>query len=238
MANNKGLTLSTSSGGGVFEEAPADTHAAICVGIVDLGEQLSKIDGKLQRKVRLDWETSFALMSDGRPFLVTQQFTASLNEKAALRKLLESWRGQKWPKEGPGEEFNLRNLLGKTCLIQVVHTPKADGSGNWINVASVTPIPKNPVTKLPLIEMPKEPHNKLRFLELTHENFSAEVFDSLGDSTRTKIAETPQFKSMFPGGLWAKGNPAPLPQTPGEDVEHDEDQAPEPGDLSDVDVPF
>lgn len=219
----RGLTLRTTGAANNFEEAPADTHAGICIAVIDLGDQLDRQNSKWVHKVRIDFELPFTSMTDGRPFMVSQEWTASLGDRANLRKVLESWRGKSWPKEGPGEDFSLKNLLGKAAMVQVVHTPKKNGDGVWVNINNLMPIPRHPQTKQPMFEMPATTHNQQRFLELTQEGFNAEVFDSLSDKTRSRIANSRTFMDLFPGGLWAKGQKAPLPVDP---ATHQEEELP------------
>ena len=60
----------------------------------------------------IQWETK-----DG---LIAKEYTVSLNEKANLRKDLESWRGKEiQPTELEG--FDMTNLLGVQCTLQIMH---------------------------------------------------------------------------------------------------------------------
>ena len=68
-------------------------------------------------------------MPDGRPFVVSKTYTASLFEMAALRKDLQSWRGMSFTEEEL-KGFDITKLLGCTARIEVGHTkPMPDGSG-------------------------------------------------------------------------------------------------------------
>lgn len=184
-----GLTLNTSSALPDFQPPPADVHAGICIAVIDLGTHPTKfISPKTglpipKHEVRLVFELPFAKMEDGRPFVVMDKWNASLNEKAKLRAILEGWRGQKWPK-GTVESFSMKDLLGKPGMVDVIHTPRADG-GSWVNINSITRLGRNPETGLP-IKLPP-PVNTLKFLELTREGFDAAVFDSLGQKTQETI---------------------------------------------------
>ena len=117
-----------SSGGGDFDIAPAGNHVAICYGVVDLGEHEQEWQGKvsLKHRVRISWELCDELMSDGRPFSISKEYTLSLNEKATLRHDLESWRGRPFT-DAELAGFDIFVLLGKPCMVNVVHKPKRDG---------------------------------------------------------------------------------------------------------------
>ncbi len=125
------------SGGGNFEPAPAGTHAAVCTQIIDMGIQEGGMYGAKHR-LRIAWEIS-ETMEDGKPFVVSQMFNVSLNEKATLRKTLESWRGRAFSKDELAG-FDLENVLGKPCLLNVVHNTKEDRT--YANIASISPLPK------------------------------------------------------------------------------------------------
>ena len=61
------------------------------------------------------------LMEDGKPFIVQQRYTWSMSEKAKLRADLESWRGKAFEERDFGT-FNIKNVLGKPCVLTIVHT--------------------------------------------------------------------------------------------------------------------
>ena len=59
-----------------------------------------------------------------KPRAISETYTNSLGEKANLRKMLENWRGRAFTQEEM-DGFDLRNVLGKACMISVVHGTKA-----------------------------------------------------------------------------------------------------------------
>ena len=189
-----GLTLTTSGKSADFTPPPPGIHVGICVAVIDLGTHPKSFQGKevMQHKVRIAFELPFCKMEDGKPFLVMDKWTASLEAKSKLRPLLESWRGQAWPK-GPISGFSLKDLLGKPAMITVIHTPKEDG-GVWVNIKGIAKLGKNPETGEP-IKVPA-PFNPLRFLELTKEGFNADVFESLSEKTKELIQSTPEWASI------------------------------------------
>ena len=76
-----------------YEPIPTGLKKAICVNVIDIGLQPGFQNGKPQQKVVLVWELE-DLQEDGAHFLVTKKYTASLGDKAILRKDLKSWRGK------------------------------------------------------------------------------------------------------------------------------------------------
>jgi hypothetical protein len=125
------------TGGGDFELAPEGNHVAVCYMVVDLGVQQTSFGEK--HKILIGWELVNEPMKDGRPFVISQQYTASLSEKANLRRDLESWRGRKFTKEEL-DGFDVSNVVGVPCMISVVHSESNDK--HYANVGSVAGLPK------------------------------------------------------------------------------------------------
>lgn len=125
-----------STGNGDFELTPEGTYIGRCIKVIDLGTQTStgQYGTKSQKKVMIQWELLDAeiKMQDGKPFAATQFYTASLHEKAQLRKDLEAWRGKKFTDEEL-EGFDLKNVLGTYCMMQVVHS----ADGQYANVNAI-----------------------------------------------------------------------------------------------------
>jgi hypothetical protein len=133
--------------GGNFTPAPAGTHAAVCVDLVDLGMIEVTYLGKtqLKHKIVIVWQIDENL-DDGRPFLVRRRYTCSLHEKATLRRDLESWRGRSFTDQEL-QAFDLEALLSVPCLINVIHETR-NGSV-YANVASVMRLPKGMIALVP-----------------------------------------------------------------------------------------
>ncbi len=117
-----------------FTPCPEGMHQICCVDIIDDGIKQTPYGDK--HKVTLRWQTDEA-MPDGKPYLLQKRYTLSLNEKATLRKDLESWRGRPFT-EDEADAFDLEKLLGANGLANVSH--HKDPKGNvWANVLSLTP---------------------------------------------------------------------------------------------------
>lgn len=169
------LTLSATSK--PSETVPAGTFAARCYQIIDLGHQTTSYEGEIKvvPQVRITWELS-ELMSDGRPFSISREYTATFGPKGNLRKMLEAWRGRPFTPEELGG-FSLENVLGAPCMIGVVHKPSKDGTKVYANVGSVMALPKG-------MPVPEQVNPLVKF---DIGNFNKEVFNSLPEWLRTKI---------------------------------------------------
>jgi hypothetical protein len=121
-----------------FTPAPAGVHQAVCVDVIDKGVLEVTYAGKTkkQHKVSLAWQID-ELRDDGKRFLVYKRYTLSLNEKATLRKDLESWRGRPFTRE---EEmgFDVETVIGANCLINVQQNTVGDKT--YANVVAVMPL--------------------------------------------------------------------------------------------------
>lgn len=126
--------------GGSFTPAPAGTHCAVCCDVIDHGMLEVTYQGKTQRKhkISIAWQIAED-MDDGKPFLVRRRYTLSLHEKASLRRDLESWRGRAFTSKEL-EAFDVENLLGIGCLLNVIHESRNDST--FANVASIMRLPK------------------------------------------------------------------------------------------------
>jgi len=116
-----------------FEPAPAGMHLAVCVDVVDLGVVETHFGAKAQ--MRLVWQLD-ERMDDGKPYVVMQRYKPSLHEKAKLRQHLESWRGRPFTRDELAG-FDLENLIGVPCQINVVH--KETERAVYANIAAITP---------------------------------------------------------------------------------------------------
>lgn len=137
-----GLIAKGSSGSSMkpIEQGP---HIAVCNMLIDLGKQYSESFKNSQEKVLIGWEVPDEVYeSDGKQFprTITKRYTNSLNERATLRQDLAAWHGRDFTtKELEG--FDLCNIVGTNCLINVIHREGSNGK-TYAEVASIMALPK------------------------------------------------------------------------------------------------
>lgn len=113
--------------GGDFKGVDAGTYPARCIKVIDLGTQHGEYLGipNVRKQVLVTFELPTELMESGEwagsPYSVSKFYTASLGEKATLRHDLEAWRGRPFTEEEL-KGFDLKNVLGKPCMISVIKT--------------------------------------------------------------------------------------------------------------------
>ena len=114
---------------------------ATCIRIIDLGTQEREYQGKTsyRRQSLIIWEIDGQVDDQGQPITISKAYTASLGEKANLRKDLESWRGRPFTSDELAG-FDVKNLLGKPCLLNLI---KVQGQkGEKVVIATISALPK------------------------------------------------------------------------------------------------
>lgn len=202
-----------------FQLVPAGTWPSVCYRVIDLGTQKTTYQGqeKHQHKVLVSWEICDPelRMDDGRPFTIGQSYTWSMSEKARLRADLESWRGRSFTDKemGPGG-FEINNIIGKGCLLSVVHTTKGDKT--YANIKAVAKLPKG-------METPAS-ENQNNFVWLTKDEFIQANYDNLTDGLKAKIASSPEYQQLVNGE--PVGEDCPHPDQYGSGNDGFDDQIP------------
>jgi len=145
-----GIYVSDTGGGGDFTPVPEGTHFAVCDMVVDLGRQRTTYMGDVTIKhqvyirwqipaERTEWTDGEGVKREG-PMVIGKTYTASLGEKANLRKDLQAWRGKAFT-EAELKKFDIANLIAAPATISVTHKPK-EGGGVYANVTSIGGLPK------------------------------------------------------------------------------------------------
>ena len=135
------LTVNGSSASSI-EPIPEGTHLAVCSMLIDLGMQYSEQYKNSSRKVLIGWEIpeeTIELDDGPHPRTISKRYTASLNERSNLRADLAAWRGRDFSPEELAA-FDLRNIVGKSCLINITHSTREGKT--YANIGSVMALPK------------------------------------------------------------------------------------------------
>lgn len=145
------MPLIATDEGKSFRPCPEGLHPAVCVDVIDMGEVDNKFKpGTKQHKCRIVWQIEETdPENEDKRFIVSGFYTVSLNEKANLRKDLESWKGRKFTAEEL-KGFDLEKLIGVNCQINVVHYRKPDSSRIYGNVEAIVPLGKGMERLVPL----------------------------------------------------------------------------------------
>ncbi len=206
------MITATNNGGGDHTPVPAGTYVARCYSMIHIGTVEENIMGesKWLNKVRITWELPtetkvFKEESGEQPFVISKEFTLSMNEKANLRKFLEGWRGKGFS-EDEAKAFDITALLGKPCMISVIH--KTSKKGNlFAEISSCSALPKGLIC----------PDQVNANLEINYtDHWSAQEFSKLPQFIKDKMVSSKEFKSMM--------NPEVI-DMPNTSDEHSQDKA-------------
>jgi hypothetical protein len=156
--------------------------AAAISSIIDLGTQDSEFGPK--RKLEFTYELAekaiFNPENGEQPFHLSKRETASMNTKSNLYDIVQSLIGS------VGEDFNPYELLGKQCLLNLVHVVKGDVT--YCNIASISPMMAG-VEPVELVNYPVS-------LELDAEAFSEKDFELLPEWKQTLIKASAEYKAL------------------------------------------
>lgn len=185
------MPIIASNTGTNFTPVPAGTYAARCYSMIHIGTVTENYMGedKEMNKVRITWELPTELKvfkeeNGEQPYSVSKEFTLSMHEKANLRKFLEGWRGKGFTEE-EAKSFDITKLLGKPCLLSIIH--KANKQGNqYATISGVSTLPKG-------MDCPAQINKNFEF---TWDEFSQEKFDSLPDYLKEKMRTSREYRNV------------------------------------------
>ena len=157
-------------------------YMAVCVGVVDLGEQYSEKFKSYSNKVKFVWALpSETIEIEGKTEerQLSKEFTVSMSKKGGLRGFLESWNSRTYSDDEFGD-VDLFDQLGKPCQLQVV----LNDTKEYSNVANLMPLPKG---------MPA-PTTKTALFVWDMDAWDDKVFESLPAWTQEQIKKSTQYQ--------------------------------------------
>lgn len=173
-----------------FDPAPAGTHLARCIGIIDLGSRMVSYQGQpkgIERQIRFTFELVDEKMRDGRPFVIgTGHMSVLTSPKANFRKFLEVWRGKPFDDAelGPEGTFDIKKLAGLPCMVTVSHEVGKDGDA-YARIANVV----KPVKGMTVAA----PANPVVVVLIEADEFDRKAYDTLNDKTKALIEASPEW---------------------------------------------
>jgi hypothetical protein len=185
------MEIIASSEGKSFKTTPAGNYIARCYSMIHMGHITEEFKGekKEMNKVRITWElptelTVFKEENGEQPFSISKEFTLSLDERATLRKFLESWRGKSFTEEET-KRFDIAKLVGIPCMLNIIH--KQSSKGNiYADIASVSAMPKG-------IVCPEQINKSLVYSVLSNDLATLETFP---DFIKSKIKASREYITM------------------------------------------
>lgn len=188
-----------------FEPVPAGNHVARIYSIVHIGHILEDTQwgAKNNNKVRITWELPnetkvFKEEEGAKPLSISRTFNISWHEKAGLRNFVKGLNGK------DSDTFDLEELLGKVCLLNVSH--KQVGDRTYANIDSAAPLPKGMTAP--------EGVNEAYILNYT-DKWDEVRFENLPDFLKDQMKQSDEYKKKnYRSDSWEDVPLNPADETP------------------------
>lgn len=164
-------------------------YIAICVGVLDLGEQYNEKFKNYRNEVQFVWELcgeTVEVDGEQKPRQLSRTFSVASSKKSNLRGFISGWNGIQYSDE-QFADLDLFSQAGKACQLNVV----LNDTGEYANVDSAIPLPKG---------MPVPATDTAPIL-WNMDEWDDKVFEDLPDWVKDKIKKSTQYqKDHTPAG--------------------------------------
>lgn len=205
--------IAKEGGNSNIDPIPQATHSAVCIGVYDIGCQYSEKYKKWDDSVIITWQfpsLRIEIDDEDLPRVLSNTYTVSLDPKANLRKLLESWRGKAFtPAELEG--FDISKLLGVPCMIQIIH--KKVGEKTYANIGSIMP----PLQGAPTVI----PEGDTVLFDIKANGPGGAIPETVHDWIQKKIKESKEYTEAVETHIEQSTEGAAAPGKKSEDIEED-----------------
>ena len=160
----------------------AGVYMAVCIGVIDLGEQYSEKFKNYSNKCMIVWELpgeTIEIDGEQKPRQLSKEFAFSGSSKSNLRKFIESWNGKSYADE-EFMEFDLFDQIGKPCQLNVV----LNETKEYANVDNLMPIPRG---------FPA-PTTDTEHIKWDMESWDDSVFDKIPEWIQEKIKKSTEYQ--------------------------------------------
>lgn len=158
-------------------------YIAVCIGVIDLGEQYSEKFKSYANKVKFIWEIpSETVEIDGKqePRQLSKEFTISASKKGNLRGFISSWNSKTYS-DDEFLDFDLFDQLGLPCQLNVV----LNETGEYANVDNLMPLPKG---------FPA-PESTNKHIKWDMQSWDDEVFKDLPEWIQEQIKKSTEYQT-------------------------------------------
>jgi hypothetical protein len=214
------------------EVIPQGTYVATCYSVIEIGTVASMFEGeeKRMKKVRVTFELPalmrvFDPIKGEQPMVISNDYTLSMADNANLRKFISGMIGR----EIIGKEaydFDIRNLIGMSCLLNVVH--KQVGDKTYANIHAASPLIMGMVAPAQI-----NPSQCLMFF-----NFDFDVYNKLPKFLQEKIAATPEWNALQDYLAYKSKEEAAVSDIRNKDVSIAASEPAQPTQIEEDDLPF
>lgn len=198
-------TVATGGAKKEYKLIPAGTHVATCYKFMNMGKRFQTFEGKTKEfadtlisfTFEIPGETDIFTFKkeDGtteeveKPLVITREFTLSMGPKSNLRPFVEGMIGTNLA-DPEAYAFDLESLVGKSCLITIVHKPSKKTGQVYANISSASPLMKGMVAP--------EQVNKTQIFNVN--TATKEEIDALPGWLKDKVTVSDEYKFRFGTG--------------------------------------
>jgi hypothetical protein len=124
------MAIKAKSSGAARKPVPAGNYFGVCIGVFDIGTQASQFGDKRQiiLQFELHKKKGVCRNDEGHPLTISKFYNLAFNDKATLRKDVESMLGRKFTEDEAKAGYDVTQLLEQPVRLVVEHGTKADGS--------------------------------------------------------------------------------------------------------------
>lgn len=183
----------------------AGLYPARCYGMIVTGTEYSQMFNNTSTKMVILWELpeeTIDVDKDGvmtkLPRGMSQTYTLSLNEKANLRKTLESWRGKAFSDAELREGFDIASIIGAPCMLNIIEQERSDGS-TFNRISSVTRMPKG-------MQIGEQVNPRIEF-DIRDESQPLSIMDKLPEWIQERIRLSDEYKLRINGNMGSEFSP-------------------------------
>lgn len=171
-----------------FAICPEGVHVARLFKIIYIGTVENEYNGQKYwaPMVKLHWELPNEPLKykdkDGKEvesvFTISKELTLSMSGKANLRKLVEGMLGKSMT-DDEAFEFDIDDLMGKTCMLNIIHKKSKDGEKTFAVINSAMPLMKG-------VEVPEQVFSpKIINVMTCDESDIDELYEKLRDKMKS-----------------------------------------------------
>lgn len=157
-------------------------YIAVCIGVIDLGEQYSDLYKSYSNKVKFVWAIpgeQIEIEGKMEERQLSREFSIAQKSTSKLRTFLSSWNGRTYT-DDEYADLELFDQLGKACQLNVV----LSASGEYANVDGIMPLPKG---------MPA-PSSRTDMMVWDMDAWDDEAFQKLPSWTQDQIKKSTQYQ--------------------------------------------
>lgn len=184
------------------EPVPSGTHLGIVYKVMNLGSRVQEYLGTMKDHPDTLITITFELPAEKRPFttksedgtettvekplVISREFVLSMGPKSNLRPFVEGIIGVKLTDE-EAYAFDLEDLIGKACLVNVIHKVSSKNGNTYANITTTAPLMKG-------MAVPEQ-YNKNDIFDINTCSF--EAVEALPQFIKDKVIISDEYKKRF-----------------------------------------